>query len=179
MAARLSNPVSPHYRDQLWWNPARQHPCRLCASSFRQPPRSSTFLPQFHQAFKQTEGRMNISPPASLEAQRHREFKCGVHFAYGGTHSQNERHGFLETFKEKEEMMQHSNPLLCLWTPLQETWREFWARYFRVRNSRHIVLLALSSAEEFSRCLRASSEAGGKSFLTALTSSNSIRKKQP
>ena len=31
-------------------------------------------------------------PPASLEAQRRREFKCGVYFAHAGTHGQNKRH---------------------------------------------------------------------------------------
>jgi len=47
--------------------------------------------------------RIGDLPPASLEARRHREYKCGVYFAPGSTQGQNKRHGFLKEYVEGEE----------------------------------------------------------------------------
>jgi hypothetical protein len=34
-----------------------------------------------------------------------RKYKCGVYFVHASTHGQNKRHGFLEEFVEREELV--------------------------------------------------------------------------
>jgi hypothetical protein len=98
----------------------------------------------------------NISPPASLEAQCHREFKCGVYFVPASTRDQNKRHGFSKEYMEGEE---ESKPLLFLLKLLQEGLRGFWLGYSRTQHWLSLLLSSLS--------LRVSSlvlQAGGESF---------------
>jgi len=77
-----------------------------------------------------------ISPPASLETQSHREIKCGVYFVQGSTPGQNKRHGFLEEYKEKEELEQQTRTLLPLDSSFKKGFTIFAETVLRFRKNR-------------------------------------------
>ncbi len=96
-------------------------------------------------------------PPASLETQRHREFKCGVYFAHVGTHGQNIRHGFLKEYVEGEELS--IIPPLSRGIAPRNRGGIFNSGTPELQMPPHSLLAFCPSL-----CLRVSSEAGGESL---------------